>query len=316
LILLITEDDKIAAVDLRQLEYFVAVDETGGFTRAAERMHVVQSGLSTAIRALERELGTELFHRTTRRVELTDAGEVLLADARRILVSVKQAKDAVDAVIGGMRGTVRFGVMHSLLAPELIDALAAFHRDRPEVRLLPRTDPAGSAGLVRAVVDDELDFAVAALPADPAEQAQGARFVSLRSEPMLLVCPADHRLAKQSQARLADLIGEPFIDVPPGWGSRTSTDRLFASVGLARRVEVEVGDVATVVDLVRAGLGLALIAPSSAPGLDGLAVLEPAPAPSFDISLVLPETRRLGPAAQALTAAVLANVKSTGTPLG
>jgi DNA-binding transcriptional LysR family regulator len=294
-------------MDLRQLESFVAVSETGSFTRAAKRLHLVQSGLSTSIRALERELGAELFTRTTRRVDLTDAGEILLADARHILASVERARDAVQGAIGGTRGTVRFGIMHSLTAPELVDALAAFHRERPQVRLLPRTDTVGSAGLVRAVVNNELDFAIAAPAAD---QVDHVELVPLRSERMVLVCPPDHRLAARSQVRLTELTDDPFVDVPAGWGSRASVDRLFTSLGLTRRVEIEVGDVATVVDLVRAGLGLALIAPSSAPSPADLPVLKTQPAPTFDTSLVLPQTRKLGPAAHDLTTAVLARVGS------
>jgi DNA-binding transcriptional LysR family regulator len=292
-------------MDLRQLEYFVAVSETGGFTRAAERLHLVQSGLSTAIRALEKELGAELFTRTTRRVELTDAGEILLAEARHILARVEQAGDAVREAAGGSRGTVRFGIMHSLTTPELVDALAAFHRERPQVRLLPRTDPAGSAGLVRAVVEDELDFAVAAPSPDESVRAV---LVPLRSERMVLVCPPEHRLAARRQVRLTEVADDPFVDVPAGWGSRTSVDRLFAATGLTRRVEIEVGDVATVVDLVRAGLGLALIAPSSAPSTAGLRVIKTLPSPTFDVSLVLAEAGSLGPAARDLTAALLARV--------
>ena len=295
-------------MDLRQLESFVAVGETGSFTGAAQRLHLVQSGLSTSIRALERELGVELFARTTRRVDLTDAGRILLADARHILESVEQARGAVQGAAGGMRGTVPFGIMHSLTAPELLDALAVFHRERPQVRLLPRTHAAGSAGLVQGVLDNELDFAVAASAAEPA--LGQVEFVPLRSERMILVCPQDHQLAARKQVRLAELTDEPFVDVPAGWGSRASADRLFASLGLARRVEIEVGDVATVVDLVRAGLGIALIAPSSAPSPIGIPVLRPLPAPNFDVSLVLPTTRKLGPAARDLATAVLARVSS------
>ncbi|WP_216897812.1 LysR family transcriptional regulator [Nocardia alni] len=290
-------------MDLRQLNYFVAVSETGSFTGAARRMHVVQSGLSATIRALERELGAELFHRTTRRVDLTEAGQALLVDARRILASVEQARSTVDAVAGGVRGSVKFGIMHSLIAAEVLDALATFHRERPHVRLLPHTHPAGSAGLVQAVVDGEIDFAIAA----PPPEQTAVDLVPLRSERMVLICPPDHRLAARGRVRLEELIDEPFIDVPPGWGSRASTDRLCASLGLPRNVEIEVGDVATVVDLVRAGLGVALIAPTSAPPTTGLPTLDTLPAPSFDVSLVLPKTRRLGPAAHALTTAVLAH---------
>ena len=291
-------------MDLRQLQYFVAVCETRSFTRAATRVHVVQSALSASVSALERELGAALFTRTTRRVDLTDAGETLLADARRILAAVDQARDSVAAVTGGVRGTVRLGVLHLLVTADIARALADFHRERPQVRLLLRTHPAGSAGLMQAVADDELDLAIAAVPPG---QASDVSPTPLHSEPMVLICPPGHRLAGRKQVRLTELATEPFVDVPLGWGSRTSADRLFTSAGLSRQVDVEVGDVATVVELVRAGLGIALIAPSSAPPDIDLPVIRPLPAPAFDVSLILPASRRPGPATRALAEMVRAS---------
>ena len=227
-----------------------------------------------------------------------------LADARRILASVEQARDSVAAVTGGMRGTVRFGVMHLQINADVALALAGFHRDRPQVRLLLRTHPAGSAGLIQAVRDNKLDLAVAAVTPG---QAGDVTLTPLRSGSMGLICPPGHRRARRKRVRLAELAAEPLIDVTPGWGSRASTDRLFTSAGLPRQVDIEVGDVATVVELVRAGLGAALIAPSSAPPGTGLPVIQPQPAPSFDVSLILPAARRSGPAARALAETVLAS---------
>ena len=290
-------------MDLRQLQYFVAVCETRSFTRAAARVHVVQSGLSASVSALERELGAPLFTRTTRRVDLTDAGEALLADARRILATVDEARDSVAAVTGGMRGTLRFGVMHLMVTAGIAQGLAGFHRDRPQVQLLLRTHPAGSAGLMQAVRDNQLDLAIAAAPPD---QASDVSVTPLHSESMVLICPPRHRLAGRKRVRLSELTTEPFVDVPPGWGSRASTDRLFTSAGLSRQVDIEVGDVATVVELVRASLGVALIAPSSAPPGAGLPMIRPLPAPSFDVSIILPASRRPRPAARALAEAILA----------
>jgi len=287
-------------VDLRQLEYFVAVAEEGSFTRAAGRVHVVQSALSAAVAALERDLGVRLFDRTTRRVALTDAGVVLLGHARSLADAVQGARDEVAEVAGGTRGTVRIGLMHALTSPALAEALALFRRERPLVRLRPQTHPAGSAGLVRAVIDDELDLAVAAVPP---ELAGRVHVKPLTSELMTLVCPPEHPLTRSPRVLIPDLADEVFIDVPAGWGSRASVDRLFAEHRVPRMVDIEVGDVATVVGLVRAGLGLAFIAPSSAPPLDGLACLHPVPAPIFDIGLVLPKDR-LRPAAAALVATI------------
>ena len=100
-------------MELRHLATFVAVAEEGSFTRASSRLHVVQSAVSAGVRTLERELGAALFDRTTHRVELTDAGVALLPEARATLVAARAAREAVDAVRGGLRGTVTLGIMQT-----------------------------------------------------------------------------------------------------------------------------------------------------------------------------------------------------------
>ncbi|MCV7420586.1 LysR family transcriptional regulator [Mycobacterium yunnanensis] len=302
-------------MELRQLAHFVAVAEELSFTRAARRMHVVQSGLSATIAALERELGVMLFDRTTRSVELTEPGHDLLGHAREILDAAERAKDSIATVAGGLRGTLRIGMMHSLLPSPVADAIAEFHCERPGVRLRPTTSPHGSTGLVQAVTDNELDLAIAVVPPTLADDV---RTTTISSEPMVFACASSHRLSHRRTVRLSELAGETFIDVPAGWGSRSSTDRLFQELGIQRTVEIEIGDVATVLDMVRAGLGVALIARSSAPHLDGLAVIRPRPAPIFTISLVLPKHREPKPAARVVATAILEHMgrRHTGEPSG
>ncbi|TWE11768.1 LysR family transcriptional regulator [Rudaeicoccus suwonensis] len=289
-------------MNLRQLEYFLAVVEAGGFSRAADEVHVVQSGLSTAIQQLERELGVTLLDRTTRRVRVTDAGAVLAIEARRILAAVETARDAVAAVAGGLRGVLRIGVMHSLLPVAVADSLTQLHKERPGVQLRPQTKQDGAAGLIRGVEDDELDIAFATAHTD---EPRSVKLTRLSVEDMVLICPRTHRWNARRDVRLADLADEPFIDVPLGWGSRASTDRLCSARGIRRRIEIEVGDVATVVDLVRAGLGIAIVAPSSAPPLTDVAVVTLTPTPRFETFLVLPKNRPVRPAADALARLVL-----------
>jgi len=275
-----TSSDTLLLVDLRQLEQFVAVAEQGSFTRAATRMHLVQSGMSATVAGLERELKVTLFNRTTRRVVLTDAGQTLLVHAREILEAIERAEASVASVAAGERGTVRVGLMHSLLAPPLAQALAEFHLHRPNVDLRPQTSRDGSAGLVQAVIDNDLDLAFAA--PTPAQSSK-VDAVRISSEKMVLVCPPGHRLARRRRVPVGELADEAFV-----------------RLRLARRIEVEVGDVATVLDLVRVGLGIALVAPSSAPNIDDLVVIQPKPAPTFDVYMILPKNRQVKPAAQAL----------------
>ncbi len=289
-------------MELRQLEYFVAVAEAGSFTEAVRRVHVVQSGLSTAVKKLERELGVSLFDRSRRRIALTDAGAALLVEARRVLSAVRVAHESVGHVADGEAGTVRAGIMHSLVGPRVVDALATFHSEHPGVRLAPRTDPGGSGGLVRAVADDELDLALAGVAGDPHE---GVVTYRLSEERMGLLCPPGDPLAGRDVVALEELHDRSFVDVPPGWGSRTAFERTLAEHGISRHVDVEVGDVATVTDLVRAGFGLAVLAPSSFERGADLCLQRLEPAPMFVVSLVLPRQRSLGPAARLLADALL-----------
>src|SRR3954452_22066507 len=117
-------------MELRHLATFAAVAEEGSFTRAAGRLHVVQSAVSSGVRALERELGATLFDRTTHRVQLSEAGRALLPEARRTLAPAAPALAADDHLLGGLRGTVRLGMMLSQRAVSvrrLVSALRAEH---------------------------------------------------------------------------------------------------------------------------------------------------------------------------------------------
>src|SRR6478752_2621684 len=122
-------------MELRQLEYFVAVAEERNFTRAAERVHISQSGVSAQIRQLERELGAELFDRTARAVTLTVAGKAALEHARQALAAARAVGQAVGEVTDLVRGSLRLGMVAGCTLTPLFDGLAAFHRAHPGVEL-------------------------------------------------------------------------------------------------------------------------------------------------------------------------------------
>ncbi|GHJ38469.1 LysR family transcriptional regulator [Streptomyces sp. TS71-3] len=291
------------SVELRHLEHFMAVAEERSFTRAAARLHLVQSTLSVSIRSLERELDGRLFERTTHHVELTDAGWALLTEARNVLASVETARDAVAAAHGGLRGTVRVGIMHSLTLIDLAAVLTRYHQERPHVRIIPSPAQGGSMELVHQVIDGALDLAFAALPAD---YPPGLTVHPLASEPMRLACPVDHPLARRRVVPLTELDGESFVDAPPGWGTRLSADRILLESGVRRRIAVEVADVPTVVELVRAGFGFAFLSESLTAGTRAVALLPVHPEPVFEISLITAADRHPTAAAQALISLVLA----------
>ena len=290
-------------VELRHLEHFVAVAEERSFTRAAARIHLVQSALSVSIRSLERELGSRLFTRTTHHVELTDAGRALLLEARRTLAAAEAARDAVAAVHGGVRGTVRVGIMNSLASlVDLGNLLAGYNQERPQVQIVPSSAPGGSIELARQVTDGRLDLAFAALPDG---YPPGLTVHPLASEPMSLACPPDHPFASRRVVPLAELDGARFVDFPPGWGTRRSVDQIFLESGLQRDIAVEVADIPTVVDLVRAGFGFAFLSRSLIPDSRRIALCPVRPSPVFAVSLITPDDRGPSAAARALIDLVL-----------
>jgi DNA-binding transcriptional LysR family regulator len=286
-------------VELRHLQFFVAVAEELSFTRASRRLHVVQSGVSSAIQGLERELGAALFDRDRHRVALTDAGLALLPEARATLAAAQAAQDAVAQARAGLRGTLTVGTMVSIGTVDVAGLLGRFHLSHPGVSVHLRHAPGGSAGLAAQVIAGELDLALLALPG-PAPA--GLRLRPLSEEPLVLIAPPQHPRAGHQGVSLAELAEEDFVDFPPGWGNRIVADRAFAAAGLDRRVPFEVTEFISAAGLVRNGLAIAFI-PQSATDLTGLAVIGlDGPALTWRISVATPTARRLSAAARAFVA--------------
>jgi DNA-binding transcriptional LysR family regulator len=298
-------------MELRHLEHFVAVAEERSFTRAATRIHLVQSALSVSVRSLERDLGARLFDRTTHEVRLTDAGRALLPEARRTLEAAAGARAAVTTAEDGMRGTLRLGLMQSLSLVDVAAWLADFHRQRPEVEIRPRPAGGGSQSLADDVRDGELDAAFVSMGG---LRGQGLEVSVLASEPLFLTCTADHRLATQKTVSLRDIREESFVDFPVGWGIRTVGDRLFAEAGLERLISVEVPDVTTVLALVRAGLGVALMPRSMIRLAPELRLVELRPAAFFEVGFVVSSQRPPSPVTRAFSALVHQQASSAAQP--
>jgi len=258
------------AMELRQLEHFVAVAQECHFTRAAKRLHIAQSGLSASIRSLERELGASLFLRSTRQVQLTPAGQALLVEARRALSASNAAKDAVAAVQGLLRGTLSIGSLQCLHAVHLPTLLARFLSVHPGLEI--RLRQGGSDELIELVRAGRLDVAFVSRPARYPEDVV---ISALDSEPLVLACAPDHPLAAQDAGvKPADLTAEQFVDFPADWGSRDVADRVLADAGVERRVALEVTDVHSLLDLVAFGLGVALVPQSFSAKTDRVRFLE------------------------------------------
>ena len=289
----------MTAVELRQLATFVAVAEESSFTRAAERLHVVQSAVSSGIRSLERELGAPLFARTTHRVDLTDAGRALLPEARATLAAAAAAREAVDQVRGGLRGTVRLGILQApVMRPVHVPrVLATFRAQHPGVALEVR-HAGGSTTAAEQVREGRLDLAFIALAP---RAAPGLTLTPLWREPFVLAVSADHRLCGATRVSLDDLTQEAFAELPAGWGTRLVTDRAFAAARLRRTITYEVNDTATVVEFVRHGLAVALVPASVVEDLSDVAgVPVDVPDLTFEIAIAVSADRRRSAATEAM----------------
>lgn len=295
-------------MELRQLEHFVTVAEERHFTRAAELLQISQSGLSASVRALEIELGTPLLVRSTRRVELTAAGRALLEESHRTLASAAAAREAVLAVRGLVQGTLAVGSEQCLGVVDVPRELAGFRAAHPGVRVRLRFD--GSTALVADVAAGRLDLALVAVCAPP---PSGVVLRPLATQPLVLLCPPGSPFAQRTRVGLADLIGETFVGFQPDWGARTLATRAFATIGHLHRVELEVNDVHTLLDLVEAGLGIAVVPSAIARKRpDRLTAVPIDDAPDWTVAVAVPTNP--SPAASALLRRLTSDPGSASGP--
>jgi LysR family hydrogen peroxide-inducible transcriptional activator len=192
-------------MEMHQLRYFVAVAQTGNFSRAAERCHVSQPSLSQQIQKLERGLGQPLFNRLGRRAVLTDAGRLLLERATTILAAVEDAERRLRGGHDAGGGRLAVGAIPTIAPYLLPRALEGFVRHWPRVELMVREDV--TAHLVQAVVEGELDLAIVALPI--ADERLAAE--SLLCEPLLVAMAPTHPLTRRRRITIQELAAERFI---------------------------------------------------------------------------------------------------------
>ncbi|MDM7891136.1 LysR substrate-binding domain-containing protein [Curtobacterium caseinilyticum] len=246
-------------VDLRQLRAFLAVADELHFGRAAERLRIAQPALSQQIRRTERDLGVDLFVRTSRSVALTAAGRVLQGRARSLLDQAGRDLDEVVRVGRGEAGRLDVGFVVSALPLGPIERVQAFRQRYPLVRV--ELTEGYSSTLLARIVRGELDLAVLRDPdPDPA-----VRFLPFRTERFVAAVPHGHRLAGRTAIRGSELVDDPFVFFPAVAGAVATARNLAPVVADGRRPEIvqEATTWATVLHLVGAGLGVT-IAPESA----------------------------------------------------
>jgi LysR family transcriptional regulator, transcription activator of glutamate synthase operon len=282
-------------MELRQLRYLVALADEQHFTRAAAREHIAQPALSQQLRRLEREVGLPLVDRTTRRVTLTDAGEILVARARRILSEVDAADAELQALSGVRTGHVTVGAMHTMGPVDISHALAVFHQRHPAVELTVREQ--SSEELAEMLRDDVLDLAFLSVTERIESHCLGLH--QLVSEELVVLLPHDHPLAGRRRLRMAELADEHFISYRDGARLRELLSIAARRAGFEPRIKLESNESERIRRLVARGMGVAILplsdAQRSQQHLAVAALTEPSL--SRDITLAWREGRRHGPAA-------------------
>jgi LysR family transcriptional regulator, transcription activator of glutamate synthase operon len=289
-------------MELRQLRYLDAVARRRSFTQAALDLHVAQSALSQQVSRLERELGVELLRRTTRRVEVTEAGDIVLARARRALAEADGVRADLDALQGLARGTLRLGGVPPVGPVHPAALIADFSRAHPQVAITVREDVAFT--LLGELREGSLDLVLALVDHDDLEGVDGVR---LRDEELVLVTSPDHALARPRRVRVEHLAGEPLVAYGAGSALR---DALLAAVP-GGRIVAEANELETVRELTARGLGVTLMPRTVvAAHADRLAIRPLSPPQALPVSLVWRAGERPTPAAQAFREHVLSSMRS------
>lgn len=271
-------------MELRHLRYFRAVADELHFGRAADRLHMAQPPLSQQIRQLEREIGTDLFARTTRSVELTPAGEAYLARVVRILDAVDSAADQARRIGDGVEGHLAIGCVGSAtysLLPRLVRALG---EALPEVDVSVRGEMLAPAQL-SALRTGEIDLALLRPPVDDPDITAEP----IRRDRLLIALPADHDLTAYDELDIDDLRDADLIGHAGGGRSRMSSlvTTLCTRAGFSPRIRHEVEETSTLVTLVAAGLGVAVVPePTAALGI-GNVVYRPLRASEASVELLV-----------------------------
>ena len=243
-------------MDLRQLRYFATLAEELHFRRAAERLNITQAPLSLAIQALERELDCRLFHRTRRRVELTEIGAALREDARAILDRVARSRETIRDLAGGISGHLRVGFTPaSALLPFFPRLISAFRGSWPGVRVA--LHELSSARQIAALLAREIDVGIVRRPVS----AAGLSLLKLLDDSLVVAMRKGHRFDRRAALAVADLRDEPIVFYPreAGIGIYDQVMALCARRGFSPNIVQEAREASTLIGLAATGLGVAVV---------------------------------------------------------
>jgi DNA-binding transcriptional LysR family regulator len=242
-------------MDARQLEYFLAVVDERSFTRGARRVHVVQSAVSSAIKALETELGVALIDRSNREVRPTEAGQAIIEPARAVMEALRAVREA--SAINEVTGAVRIGLLAAQDVLDLAMILTEFVKEHPAVNFSVSTSQHGTQGLVDGLLEESLDVSLMVLPATVPNTIEVETLVT---GDVVFVVATDHPLASRASVTAREIAQYPFADFQKGFSVRSVSDDFFSSRGLSRSVIVEATNMELTIHYVRSGMVVGFVA--------------------------------------------------------
>lgn len=285
------------AINLKLLHMFVTVAETGSFRRAAEITNRSQSAVSMQIKQAEEQLGIQLFHRTTRKVELTPEGETLLSYARRALAEVESGLQFIKEAVNTQATRLVIGCVPSVSSSVLPPLLAAYRRENPAVSIVVRE--IASDELLHSIAQQDVEFGIG----PRVDKADDFRFQQIVMDPIVAVVPDGFAVSLPGPASLADLARVPIMMYSNSAALRRRLDEIVSTLGIELDIRVEVVHVNTLLAFARAGVGVALVPRIALPPRLGsrlrvIAITNPVLERSLDIITL--RGRQISPAAQHL----------------
>lgn len=296
-------------VNLKALQVFLAVAETGSFRKAADQVHRSQSAVSMQVKHLEEQLGVSLFHRTTRQVRLTTEGELLLGAARRAMTELDIGFERIRDAIDMQTGRLSLGCAPSISASVLPPVLSVYQRDFPGIVINLRELPATE--LVQAVMRQDVEFGIG--PAVP--WASDVAFELLATDPIYALMPATCSAAKQPAITLEELSKLPILMYAKAASLRANLEKELAARNLKFDIRCEILHATTLVAFARAGLGIAILPKVTIPGrlgqgLRALPIVEPSLRRSLGVIKLRGQS--LSPAGQRLADMIAAHFVKAG----
>lgn len=248
-------------MQIKQLEYFVAVSEYLNFTKAAKQFFISQTAVTLQIKALEEELGVQLFYRTNRKVELTPAGKTFLEDAKAILRRTRDACERAKRAETVLTGSLNLGFIKGFEKTILSDLLSDFHTQYPNISLSLTRENVGE--LYDGILTGNMDLCINILYSfDDMDDMNDMDYLVLKEYPLLAVMPVSHPLSHRTSIQREELKGYPLVDIKKNesrYGEVKTIEKAFASAGIVPDVQYVSDDIETSILAVAAGLGYALL---------------------------------------------------------